>query len=157
MNPSTLAQQLKDVHLPPTPDFWPLAPMAYVVLIGAILILVVAGIWLRKKWRYSLAKRRALKEIALIKNQSTKEAKNIVILSILLRRVALAYFPREEVAGLSGDAWLRFLDKTGKTTQFSQGIGGILISAPYQKPEKREVNELITIIEKWINKRGKNV
>ncbi len=51
----------------------------------------------------------------------------------ILRRTALAGFPRRDVAGLSGDAWLGFLDASAPAAGFSgTEAGRILASAPYR-------------------------
>ena len=52
-------------------------------------------------------------------------------LSLLVRRTALAAFPREQIAPLSGAAWLAFLDRSSGGTEFSRGPGRWLASAPY--------------------------
>jgi hypothetical protein len=52
--------------------------------------------------------------------------------SALLRRLALARYPRERVAGLSGDAWLDFLDRSGGGGGFRSGVGRALTELPYR-------------------------
>src|SRR5262245_3171457 len=42
-------------------------------------------------------------------------------LALLVRRTALAAFPRQEVASLAGPAWLAFLDRSYGGHEFSQG------------------------------------
>jgi len=42
---------------------------------------------------------------------------------VILKRAALAAWPREQVASLNGAAWLAFLDRTGRTTAFTIGPG----------------------------------
>ena len=44
-------------------------------------------------------------------------------ISTVLKRTALAAWPREQVAALTGAAWLAFLDRTGRTTAFTDGAG----------------------------------
>jgi Domain of unknown function (DUF4381) len=47
-------------------------------------------------------------------------------LALLVRRTALAIFPRETIAPLSGAAWLDFLDRSYEGHEFSQGAGRTL-------------------------------
>jgi len=66
----------------------------------------------------------------------------------------LAYYPEQSVASLSGDDWLRFLDKSSQTEHFSQGAGRILSEAPYTSGqlENYKKDEFIPLIRNWINK-----
>ena len=70
-------------------------------------------------------------------------------LSVMVRRYALASFPRTEVAGLAGMAWLQFLDRSGRTNQFTDGIGHLLSSGPYQQ-QAVSAAELVPLVEQWI-------
>jgi hypothetical protein len=62
------------------------------------------------------------------------EAANLPAVAELLKRVALAAYPRDRVASLTGPDWLAFLDETGGTTQFSAGSGRPIGDAAYSRP-----------------------
>lgn len=51
----------------------------------------------------------------------------------IIRRTALAAYPREDVAGLTGEHWLAFLDRTLPGDKFSDGPGRVIADAPYTK------------------------
>ena len=53
-------------------------------------------------------------------------------ISELVRRTMLAYAPRAEVAGLTGEAWLEWLDRDLDRSHFMEGDGRPLIEWPYQ-------------------------
>jgi Ca-activated chloride channel family protein len=76
---------------------------------------------------------------------------------LLVRRTALAAFPRQQIAPLSGAAWLAFLDQSSVGTEFSRGAGRWLVSAPYAKTEPNDSQrpELIELTRRWI--RGHHV
>jgi hypothetical protein len=57
-------------------------------------------------------------------------------LSELLRRSMLAYAPRGQVAGLTGDRWLEWLDQGLEGRPFTEGSGRNIEVLPYQRPEK---------------------
>jgi len=80
----------------------------------------------------------------------------IVHISMLLRRVALSIYPRRQVAALTGTDWLRFLDESlapdGDGNAFSEGVGRVLIEAPYNPHCKVDEEALISLIRQWINK-----
>ncbi len=70
-------------------------------------------------------------------------------LSVLLRRVAITL--RKESAGLTGSAWLEYLDQGMKEPEFSLGIGKILLTGPYQgEVEKANVPALMALCRKWV-------
>ena len=100
----------------------------------------------------------AFKQIALQKlkklhgnyRQNNNDVQLVVELSILLRRVALAKFPHHQVAGLVGIKWLQFLDKTGNTQEFTNGVGKFLCTAPYQQLPLIEIEILFDLVTLWI-------
>ena len=47
----------------------------------------------------------------------------------------LAYAPREEIAGLTGEAWLAWLDKGMPLPYFHTEGGKSLLKLPYRNPE----------------------
>jgi len=109
---------LRDIVVPPAVSFWP--PAAGWWVVGAA-CLIAAGIAVAAAMRHrrrNAYRREALRELA------SADARDI---SAILKRAALAAFPREQVASLSGPAWLAFLDRTGGT-QFATTT---LASLPY--------------------------
>ena len=136
MNPAELP--LRDLHLPEPIGWWP--PAVGWWLLAAI---VVAGlIWLaihylRKRAREA-ARRHALKQFAVFCDQYTQHGNAVLLgtqLSELLRRTMLAYAPRADVAGLTGEEWLAWLDRDLDRPHFQQGDGRPLIDWPYRRPD----------------------
>ncbi|MGL4826019.1 MAG: DUF4381 domain-containing protein [Vibrionaceae bacterium] len=101
---------LADLHLPPEPGIWPLAWGWWLVIISNVLILSIS---IYSIWRYRrrhLAQKQAL--------QRLDDCKSIGQLNALLKQAALSYFPREQVASLTGVQWLKFLDSFLKRPLF---------------------------------------
>lgn len=127
---------LRDLHLPEPVGWWPLAP-GWWVLIGVatvILLYFMRKAWLR--WRADAARRIALQELERVES-AYRETPNPVLLatrlSELLRRTMLAYSPRKEVAGLTGSAWLAWLDRGLEEKYFTEGPGTLLKELPYRR------------------------
>ncbi|MBE2293389.1 MAG: DUF4381 domain-containing protein [Phycisphaerales bacterium] len=148
---------LRDIHLPEPISWWPPAPGWW--LLALLLLLIIVG--LLGLWRYrrrQTPRRAALAELARLRvdfqrdGDSTATAAGI---SALLRRLALSYFPRNQVAGLVGEAWLQFLDRSGGGQPFSAGPGRTLIRAPYRPAEIFEIEALLNVAETWIKSVGK--
>lgn len=132
---------LRDLHLPDPIGLWPLAPgwWALILLACAGLIYLIYKRIL--KWRRNAARRLALRELARLRAEYDRGADAIALskaLSELVRRSMLAYAPRDEVAGLTGETWLKWLDRGLSGEPFSRGPGRNLESLPYQRPEKHE-------------------
>lgn len=152
MNPDLLSQ-LRDIHYPAPISIWPLAPGWYFVIV-IVCLSVMYGIyaWIRY-WRRHRIKRIVLKRIAELQAQQAIASNNVAVeLSSLLKRAALAKFPRHKVAGLYGEDWLLFLDKTALTQDFSQGPGRLLIICPYRSQKQNLPETLFEIIRTWVRK-----
>jgi hypothetical protein len=135
MNPQLA--DLHDIHLPLEPSWWPPAP-GWWLLTG--LVLVLSGLLMRWLWQQRQRqawRREALAELARLRLalQAGEMDDGAVLqaLSILLRRLLLSRRPREQVAGLHAEAWLRLLDEELRADDwFSRGEGRLLATAPYQ-------------------------
>ncbi len=70
--------------------------------------------------------------------------------SELLRRAMLAYTPREDIAGLTGNAWLEWLDRDLPVPYFHTEGGRSLLKLPYRNPDGDipdvDVNALLTAV-----------
>ena len=148
---------LRDIHLPEPVSWWPPAPGWW--LLAALSLVVIAGLlWLWRYRRRQTPRRVALAELTRLRADFQRDGDGAAIaagISTLLRRLALAHFPRTQVAGLVGDAWLQFLDRSGGDNQFSAGPGRALIRASYRPTEAFEIEALLNVAEAWIKRIGK--
>lgn len=152
MKANSPLQALRDIHLPPPISFWPPALGWYLLALVIIVVGMFIGISIIKYLRRTKARRIALEELNLLEKEYLQNNNAEMVLSTLsqlLRRVALAYYPRKKVAGLHGERWLEFLDETGKSTTF-QTEGSLLAKGPYQKEIIAELTGLISICKHWI-------
>jgi hypothetical protein len=132
------ALPLRDLHLPDPVGWWPLAPGWWVIIALAALGLA----WLAWRWycawQAEAPRRHALRELARIEAAYLEHRNPVELgkaLSELLRRGMLAYAPRAEVAGLSGEAWLAWLDEGLSVPWFHTEGGKNLLSLPYRRPD----------------------
>lgn len=122
-------QNLNDIVVPGAVPWWPPAPGWYAVaaVLAVFLLLLLFRWWQgRRRNRY---RRQALLELASIQRDSSADA--LRNLPALIKRAALAVWPREQVAALSGEAWHRFLDETSGTDRFQAGAGATLDGLSY--------------------------
>ena len=156
LNQADPLNTLRDIHMPPPISWWPLAPGWW---IASVIVIVLAAFliayWVRRS-RRARAKKAALAELMQLKAQyqHTKNGSVVADISLLLRRAALAYFPRSRVASLHSYTWLQFLDSCGNTHAFTQGTGRLLLHASYKPTEKltaspQQINELFLLAKQW--------
>ena len=130
---------LRDLHLPEPVGWWPPAPGWWVLLAVVLLgvLFVLHRVWVR--WRADAARRTALKELARLESAWRAAPDPVLLatrLSELLRRAMLAYAPRKEVAGLTGQAWLAWLDRGLDDRFFTEGAGRALKELPYRRADE---------------------
>ncbi len=150
-----LLNTLRDIHEPTAPGFWPPAPGWWLLAV----LLLALGAWLglsaasRRRRRAPI--RQAEAELSEWQRRAarTQDARAAAdTLAELLKRAALCRYPRTTVAGLSGDAWLRFLDRTGNTTEFSNGAGRVLGDERYARAPKLQPEPLAQIVRAWLQR-----
>lgn len=111
-DPSDLSN-LRDIVAPPAVSFWPPAPGWWIVGAACVLAAGFAVAAAVRHWQRNAYRREALRALEMA------EARDV---SAILKRAALAAFPREQVASLSGAAWIAFLDRTGGTAFASTAL-----------------------------------
>lgn len=148
--------QLKDIHLPDPVSWWPLAPGWYGVMILIVIVMIALTYFFYKRHLNALPKKQALILLKAYSEHYEKERNAQLTsarISELLKRVALVYFPRMEVASIHGDAWIEFLNQTGKGIDFTP-VKGMLLDSPFKMAETVNLKPLITRTEQWIKQRG---
>jgi Domain of unknown function (DUF4381) len=151
---------LIDIPLPPPISLWPATLMSRIAIAVLVAAAIAALLWFIHYHRVNRYRREALSELDRLDRSFAGHGAPSELaaqLSMLVRRTALAVFPREQIAPLSGPAWLAFLDKTYGKPEFSQGIGRLLVSAPYNltKPTDGQLASLVDLTRRWI--RGHHV
>lgn len=147
--------QLRDIHLPEPITFWPPAIGWWMLaLIITVLVIGVALLLLRqyRKTHYRRQAEAQLKELLerYSKEKNTTEYSSNI--NKLLKQVSVSYYKRKDVARLSTEEWLSFLDRSGNTNDFTQGAGRILATAPYGESEQIDSEALYQCCSQWIRK-----
>lgn len=160
MKPDAVANatvQLRDIHVPDPIGWWPPAP-GWWVLVLLVLVAVAASVWWwqRRRQRH-IPVQAALSELDRIEQAYQGDTQQLVReLSGVLRRIAINFYGRQRVAGLSGERWLRFLDEQGIDEQgesspaiFTRQFQTELTELPYRRVEDADVQQLIQAIRRW--------
>ncbi len=151
--------ELRDIHLPDPISWWPIAPGWWLLIVSLFLIITVIFI-LRKIYLGKQLKRDITAELENIKQQFYKTQNKSQLaksLSILLRRASITYYPENNIAGLTGNNWLNYLDITNSNASsdrvFQSDTGEVLLSAPYlpdNSIQDYDAQALIQLCESWL-------
>jgi hypothetical protein len=157
--PGTTELALRDLHLPDAIGWWPPA-MGWWILLIAVPSLLFFCYWLIKRITRKTAIKSGTRHLAAIKqNPDLNDFQKLQKISMLVRRITISHFSRTESASLTGQQWLSFLDKNMPDKPFSNGIGRLLITAPYQQypVDDLDIDALIKLCAAWLKsiKRGK--
>ena len=153
------ADVLRDIHgldavswLPLAAGWWYLlgAFIAVLLLVGIRYWIIYNGPWLG--WRGDARRQLRRLKKALSKGEPRDIASQ---LSELLRRIAMARSGRREAAGITGDAWLLWLEEHDESGFDWRTRGQVLLVAPYMPPEmvvqKEELGKLIRAAMRWVD------
>ncbi|EIJ33997.1 DUF4381 domain-containing protein [Thiothrix nivea] len=155
MNPEDLP--LHDIHLPDPVSWWPPAPGWWGL---ALLMLAVIAFLFWKRWRQQRGEKSldlALLELERLQAKHGANTKELLReLSVLLRRVAISRYGRRQVSGLTGSAWVKFLDDKVGEKLFSGKLEHLLTEMPYRRETQAETSTLVLAVRYWIRmQRGK--
>lgn len=116
----------------PEPVSW--MPQTVGWLVVGVWLIALAGVigWSSvKRWRNNRYRREALAALAEIERQSRKDAPATAAqVAALVKRTALAAYPRSTVANLHGADWARFLCESARNDpEVERGAGQIAVAA----------------------------
>lgn len=138
MNQQDPLAQLRDIHVPELPAWWPPAP-GWWILAALVLAAVAAALWAwRRHYQQRAYRRQAVQELEQAWAELVADAdasRYAQGLNRILRRTALVAYPREQVAALTGVEWQGFLDASSPDSikgEFLGPRGELLVSLSYR-------------------------
>ncbi|MCB5360464.1 DUF4381 domain-containing protein [Vibrio lentus] len=145
---------LSPIITPSAPSWWPLAWGWWLIIITAIVLIALVFFIVKHRQKNQQAKNEAL---ACLRNSQSSSALSPSAAQDIVRQAALSYFPREKVAGLSGDDWLAFLDTqlakplfAAKQSQWQQAL--YQDTALMNDEQKNAQQQLVNDCETWLRK-----
>ncbi len=108
--------------------------------------------------RYRTFALRSLDDIEQQLRQPDTRINALSAIPFLIKQTALKCCTRREIAQMSGEQWLAFLDKSYGGNEFSRGVGQLLPDLSYQAAinleqiESARLRELLSLIKEWIRK-----
>ena len=156
-DPASL-QNLNDIVLPDAVAWWPLASGWYYLFV----LLLLATIWIVfrafRSWHHNAYRRVALHQLQLIEkdiNATEKRDTGLRQLPVLLKRTALSVYPRGQLASLTGESWLDFLNSKVSKASFNNSAAALLDRLSYSVGElsavdEKTANELLSACRHWL-------
>jgi len=152
---------LQEITLPEPPSYRPQTLGWKILVVIGLILLVLWSIQRYQIWHRNRYRRAALKQLKELEQHSQDLSNRVEVLKelpVLLKRTALAAYPREQVASLHGNEWLTFLDNTYPGNDFTQGNGQLLAQLAYQPPQAiaqlpaETFTDLIATTRRWITR-----
>lgn len=153
----TSLERLHDIVPPDPVSWWPPAPgwiviMVFVVMVGIGLLTRWFLQWQRNAYRREALE--ILSEIEVRFDDACDWAGVLAEINALVKRTSLTVWPREQVASLTGEGWLAFLDQSASMTEFSSGVGAELGAGSFSvnsgSVDKERATALIQICRQWL-------
>ena len=144
---------MRDIHLPPDPAWWPPAPGWWVLALLVLAVAVATRLVLRRITRRRRVRSSIMRAFGRIHSsyQRGEESRRVAAdVAVLLKRVALARFPREQVAGLGGEAWFAFLGDTSAGDPFWSASVGEYARLVYHSEARADLEPLLGASHRWL-------
>lgn len=145
--------------LQPEPPSWMPQTVGWAVLGALLAVLVVWALWRGvRHWHANRFRRLALTELHQLRIQLQAPDTRVAAarrLPELVRRLALAHAPRDQVAHLQGDSWADWLDRSlpNGRRAFTQGVGRGLSDWAYRPATELpwgELDPVLKLLACWI-------
>lgn len=154
--------ELRDIHLPDGMLWWPPAP-GWWLLLGILVLSAYLAPKLYRWVRHKTLKKRAAAVFDQIRQEYRTHADRrrlVSDVSVLLRRVMMAYRGRQQVAGLTGEAWTERLTAMVDKPCFAEDQLRLLARGQYARDLSIDEDALLDSCQRWINalpRSGSNV
>ena len=152
MTAEELLLELRDIQVPPAPEWWLIAPAYLLALFIVLVMIVFLAMLFRYKNRNQLV-HQAHHELQQIKASHRLNADSRVLaldLSKWLKQVSILAFPEQLPASLSGQRWLNFLDQSCDTVSFSNGPGKLFAESVYYREPQFDAIDVLVLCEEWL-------
>lgn len=154
MTREELLAQLRDIRPPAEPAWWLPGPGHMVLALLLLALFALLLVWLARR-RADRRLTRARDELRHIEARHARDpdaARLARELAGWLKRVSLLAFPGRQLEGLTGRAWLEFLDQSIGGNRFSDGAGRVFGSEVYRRAPVFDSSGLLQLCEQWLTR-----
>ena len=148
---------LRDLHLPEPIGWWPPA-MGWWLVLGFLIVMGIGAFLLIQRHRRATPLKRAFEALRELESRTDMKAEErLQSISAIIKRFAMSIAPREEVAGLSGDAFFEWIKARINDQSFSSFRLELLRTSPYQRiSEDLDLDVLMTDCRQLLTALQKN-
>ena len=139
--------ELRDIHVPPPPDWWPPAPGWWLLALLVLALVVLAIYKIIQIHKTRRMRRAVLGELERCIAAAPHGVELAAALSQFLRRMTLR--DARDAVALHGDAWLAHLDGRVGGEEFRRGAGRVLLDAPFRREAEVDDAALIASVRRW--------
>lgn len=143
-NDAASLDRLHDLLVPAPVPWWPPAPGWYFILTIVLVLALGLALWALRRRLRNAYRREALAAL----NAGPASA---IEIATLLKRAALTAYPRAQVAGLSGKAWLDWLVQTSGLAVQPE-VAEMLTSGVYSTAGSQNTRPLAEFAARWIQR-----
>ena len=151
-----LLSQLRDIHLPQAPPWWPPAPGWWVSAALALCLLAWGLVELWRRWqsfRPARTARQLHRRLTLeMREGSITPTAWLHGINEVLKRLAVHGLGHREMIPAWGDDWLRYLDGRYGERAFSQGAGRCLGQSRFRRNAEVDVQALEGLISNLLDR-----
>ena len=134
---------LRDIHLPESIHWWPIAPAWWILLATILLLLAALAVYWWKKSRVSHLKAVAQSEYDLIIDTSTENSSvRFSEMLLLLKKISKSHPQVESALSKPAEIWLAKLCQVLQIDQVSSELIRTIKSSPYQAKKHLETREI---------------
>ncbi len=139
--------------MPAAISIWPPAYGWFIMLALLLFAILISVRWWHRYQQHRRFHQGLMKEFSQIQSRYTNDKNTIRAVratSIFLRRVALAYYPRQQVASATGEKWLGMLNNMSAAKSIHTELGQLILTAPYMKKAPARCADLFVAVECWL-------
>ena len=156
MMESELLNQLRDIHLPQAPLWWPPAPGWWVLAALGLCLLAwgIVRLWHRwRRFRPARTARQLHRRLTLeLRGESIAPTAWLHRTNEVLKRLAVHGLGHREMIPAWGDDWLRYLDGRYGEPAFSRGAGRFLGRARFRRDAEVDVQALDGLVSRLLDR-----
>jgi hypothetical protein len=152
MSVDELLLQLKGIQAPLEPGWWPLAPTWW-ILLALLSVSAFTLLFYLRQQRVNRLFERANLELQRISKLYSKDQDSralVISLSQWLRQVSLLAFPEKKTAGITGLAWVEFLDEIIGRPEFTLGPGQVFSGGVYSLTPAVDTDGILSLCSDWL-------
>lgn len=142
--------------LPPDPVSWFPVTTGWKLLLLLALLALGRAAWLYwRRWRRNRYRAAALSELQCYRQETLPPIVRLHRIAALLKATALQAYPRRDIASLSGDRWLEWLDASAEDNIFGESSRALLLETLYRRdgvPQAQDIARLQQEAADWIRR-----